>query len=148
MKREGDHGVRAALGAAALAAACLAAIVPSAAAAQQPTLAGTWTWTRKSNGCTEQYAFGADGVLVATSRDASTESEYRMAWAPEPTGRYKLALTTLRDNGGRDCADITADRTGTSSVFYLLFGGSRQTMILCTSPEGADCIGPLQRSAP
>lgn len=131
-----------------LASACLGVFVVMPLCARQPSLTGTWTWTRKSNGCVEQYDFRADGTLVATRRDARTESEYLMAWAPEPNGRYKLTLTTTRDNAGRDCADVTADRTGQRSVVYLLFGGSQQTMILCTSADGADCIGPLQRSAP
>lgn len=124
------------------------ALLAGAVAAQQPTLTGTWTWTRKSNGCSEQYDFRADGTLVATSREARSESQYIMAWAPEPNGRYKLTLVTTKDNGARDCADITGDRTGQRLVVYLLFGGSRQTMILCNSQNGPDCIGPLQRSAP
>jgi hypothetical protein len=71
-----------------------------------------------------------------------------MGWAPEPNGRYKLTLVTTRDNGLRDCADVSGDRTGRRQVVYLLFGGSRATMILCNSLDGPDCIGPLKRSAP
>ena len=131
--------------------ACLAALVGAAVAApvfaqQQPALAGTWTWTRKSNGCSEQYEFRDNGTLVALSRDARTESQYRMAWAPEPNGRYKLTLVIVKDNGARDCADLSGDRTGQQMTAYLLFGGSRQTMLLCNSLNGPDCIGPLQKN--
>ncbi len=125
-----------------------AAIAVPALAQQQPSLTGSWTWTRKSNGCSEQYDFRDDGTLVALSRDARTESRYRMAWAPEPNGRYKLMLEITKDNGARDCADVSGDRTGQQMTAYLLFGGSRQTMLLCGSLNGPDCLGPLQKSTP
>jgi DNA transformation protein len=128
------------------AALLLAAVMSTGAFAQQPSLAGTWTWTRKSNACAEEYVFRDDGTLSTSSRDARTESTYLMAWAPETNGRYKLALTVVKDNGARDCSDVAEDRSGRRSVVYLLFGGSRQTMILCNSLDGADCVGPLRRN--
>lgn len=133
--------------AAVLACALLVTFVTPPAPAQkaQPVLPGLWTWTRKSNECLEQYLFRPDGVLVATSRDARSESKYRMAWAPEPNGRYKVTLETTRDNGLRDCAGLSGDRTGQSMDVWLLFGGSGNTMILCNSVGGTDCIGPLER---
>ncbi|HEU0199347.1 MAG TPA: hypothetical protein VFR86_02830 [Burkholderiaceae bacterium] len=118
------------------------------AAAQQPSIVGTWEWTRKANGCTERYVFRDNGTLAVTSGDESTENVYRMSWTPEPTGRYKVTVKTVKDHGGRDCADSLADDTGLERVLYILFGGSQQTMIACGTPAGPDCIGPLRRAAP
>ncbi len=148
-----QRGILALCNAAALAGGLFAGIAPEPAYAQQaqsaqaaqPTLPGLWTWTRKSNECLEQYLFRPDGLLIASSRDARSESRYRMAWAPEPNGRYKVTLETVRDNGMRDCAGLSGDRTGQSMDVWLLFGGSGNTMILCSSINGTDCIGPLER---
>jgi hypothetical protein len=117
------------------------------AAAQQPSIVGTWEWTRKNNNCSEHYVFRDDGTMSVKSGDAQTEGKYLMAWAAEPTGRYKLSLTTIEDSGGPGCADTVADRQSRQGVVYVLFGGSRETMIVCNSPEGADCIGPLKKAA-
>jgi len=131
-----------------LAALCAIAVISQGTLAQhQPSVIGTWEWTRKSDGCSEQYVFRDDGVLLVHSGENRTENTFLMAWAPEPNGRYKLTLTTERDLGGRDCSGSTTDKVGRRAVGYLLFGHSRETMLLCASPEGADCIGPLKRIA-
>jgi len=129
-----------------LASATLLGICASAAA-QQPSIVGTWEWTRKTNNCAEHYVFRDDGTVSVNSGDAQTEGKYLMAWAAEPTGRYKLSMTTIKDSGGAGCADTVADREARLGVVYVLFGGSRETLILCNSPEGPDCIGPLKKSA-
>jgi len=128
--------------------ACVTAVISQATLAQyQPNLSGTWEWTRKSDGCSEQYVFRDDGVLLVHSGENRTENTFLMAWEPELNGRYKLTLTTERDLGGRDCSGSTGDRAGRRAVGYLLFSHSRETMLLCASAEGADCIGPLKRTA-
>jgi hypothetical protein len=124
----------------------LIAAICKGAFGQQPYLVGTWEWTRKKNSCSEQYVFREDGTLLIRRGDERTENTYLMSWTPEPNGRYKLAMTTVKDDGGRDCADSTEDSTGRRSIVYILLGQSRETMILCDSPAGADCIGPLKRT--
>jgi hypothetical protein len=128
------------------AAALLGAIACSDVAAQQPSLAGTWDWTRKSNGCAEQYVFRDDRTVSIKSGDERLERSYLMAWAAEPNGRYKVTMTTVSDSGGRGCADTVEGNTARSGTVYVLFGGSGETMLVCNSPGGADCIGPLKRN--
>jgi len=129
------------------AAITLLAAASTGASGQQPNIVGTWEWTRKSNGCSEQYVYREDGTLSVRRGEKLTENTDLMSWAPEPTGRYKLTMTTVKDNGGRDCADSTADSAGQRRIVYVLFSQSRETMIQCDSPAGADCSGPLRRAA-
>jgi hypothetical protein len=117
------------------------------AAAQQPSLVGTWEWTRKKNNCVEQYTFRDNGTAAVRSGEDRIETTFALAWAPEANGRYKLALKPVTDSGGRGCADTPEEAAARRGTVYVLFGGSGQTMILCTSLEGADCIGPLRRTA-
>ena len=124
------------------------AVFAQVAFAQQPSLVGTWEWTRKKNNCVEQYTFRADGTALVKSGDERIESTYRLAWSAEPNGRYKLALSTVQDSGGRGCADTVEDASVRRNLLFVLFGGSRETMIMCHSLDGADCIGPLKRNAP
>lgn len=124
------------------------ALVALRAFAQQPSIVGTWEWTRKSNGCTERYTFRDDGTVSVTSADALTQGTYLMAWAPEPTGRYRMTMTIAKREGGKDCRDAAATETQGARVRYVLFGGSHATMIICDSPEGADCAGPLHKRTP
>jgi hypothetical protein len=126
----------------------LAMLGAHAAAAQQPSLIGTWEWTRKKNNCVEQYTFRDNGTASIRSGDDRTETTFALAWAAEPNGRYKLTLKPVTDSGGRGCADTPEEAAARRGTVYVLFGGSRETMILCASLEGADCIGPLRRSVP
>ncbi len=124
----------------------LLASAPRGALAQQPSIVGTWEWTRKSNGCSEQYIYRDDGTASIRRADKHTENTYLVSWAPEPNGRYQLTMTTVKDDGGQDCAGSTEDGTGRRRTVYVLFSPSRETMIQCDSPAGADCIGPLRRT--
>jgi hypothetical protein len=117
------------------------------ACAQQPSIVGTWEWTRKGNGCSEQYIFREDGTLKIRRGEELTDNTYLMSWAPEPNGRYKLTIVTVKDDGGRDCEGSAENSTGRQSVVYVLFGQSRETMIQCGSPAGADCTGIMHRAA-
>jgi hypothetical protein len=117
------------------------------ASAQQPNIVGTWEWTRKNNNCSEQYYFREDGTLSIKSGDKQTQANYLMSWTPEPNGRYKLTIVTVKDHGGRDCAGSTEDTTGRRSTVYLLFGQSREAMIQCDSPESANCTGLMRKTA-
>lgn len=130
-----------------LAFALLLAGAVSDAAGQQPSIVGTWEWTRKANGCAEQYVFRDDGTVSIRSGEERTENTYLMAWAPEPTGRYQLTFTTVKDEGGRDCGEANDDKTGQRSTVYVLFAQSRESMIICRSAEGTDCTGLMRRTA-
>jgi hypothetical protein len=116
--------------------------------AQQPNIVGTWEWARKKNGCVERHVYRSDGTLAITAGEKRTENTYLMSWAPEPNGRYRLTVVTVKDHGGRDCLDSTEDRTGRRTVVYVLFSQSRESMIQCESPAGADCTGLMKRTAP
>ena len=115
--------------------------------AQQPSIVGTWEWARKKDGCPERHVYRDDGTVSIRRGDKLTENTYLMAWAPEPTGRYPLAVVTVRDDGGRDCDGSTEDGTGRRSVVYVLFSQSHESMIQCGSPAGADCTGLMRRTA-
>jgi hypothetical protein len=115
------------------------------ATAAQPSLVGTWEWTRKSNNCAEQYTYRADGTVSVKSGERQMEGTYLIAWAPEPNGRYKLTKKKVKDSGGRDCSDSGEDSQ--RSVAYLLFGQSGTTMIQCKTADGPDCVGPLRKVA-
>lgn len=128
------------------AAALLGALACSDVVAQQPSLAGSWEWTRKSNGCAEQYVFRDDRTVSIKSGDERLERTYLMAWASQPNGRYKVTMTTVSDSGGRGCAETVEGNTARSGIVYILFGGSGETMLVCNSEAGADCIGPLKRN--
>lgn len=130
-----------------VAAALLLGGASQAALGQQPDIAGTWEWTRKKDGCSEQYVYRQDGTLSVRRGGKLTEHTYRMSWAPEPNGRYRVTVATVKDNGGGDCDGSAADTTGRQSIVYVLFGQSRETMIQCESPAGADCTGLMKRTA-
>lgn len=127
--------------------ALLVAAVPATLRAQQPSLAGTWEWARKKDGCVERLAFRDDGTVTIRRGEETTENTYLMAWSPEPNGRYRLTMVTVKDDGGRDCDGATRDDSGRRSVVYILFSQSRESMIFCGSPEGADCTGLMRRIA-
>jgi hypothetical protein len=126
--------------------AILAIGARTGARAQQPSIVGTWEWTRKSNNCSERYVFRDDGNLSIRRGENLTENTYLMSWAPEPGGRYRVTVVTVADDRGRVCEGSTEDTTGRRSVVYVLFGQSRETMIQCGSPSGADCTGLMHRT--
>jgi hypothetical protein len=130
------------------AALALALAFPAGGQSRQPSIVGTWEWTRKSNGCSERYVFRDDGSASVTSRDERLDGRFRLAWSPEENGRYRLDMAVAKDHGGRNCLDDDQDSTGRSDTWYVLFSQSRETMILCGSLEGRDCLGPLRRAAP
>ena len=128
--------------------AVLLTVAWTGAHGQQPDIAGTWEWSRRKDGCAEQYVYRPDGTLSIRRGEERTENTYRMSWAPEPGGRYKVTVVTVKDDGGRDCDGSSDDDTGRQRVVYVLFGQSRETMIQCSSEAGADCTGLMRRTAP
>lgn len=95
----------------------------------------------------ERLAFRDDGMVTIRRGEETTENTYLMAWSPEPNGRYRLTMVTVKDDGGRDCDGATRDDSGRRRVVYILFSQSRESMIFCNSPEGADCTGLMRRIA-
>jgi len=130
-----------------VAAALLLCGASECALGRQPEIVGTWEWTRKKDDCPEQYVYRQDGTLSVRRGEERTENTYRMSWAPEPNGRYRVTVVTVRDDGGRDCNGSVEDSTGGQSTVYVLFGQSQETMIQCGSPTGADCTGLMRRTA-
>jgi hypothetical protein len=129
------------------AAAVLLAGASTGALGQQPDIVGTWEWTRSKDGCSEQYVYRQDGTLSIRRGEKRTENAFRMSWAPEPNGRYGVTIFTVKDDGRRDCEGSDEDTAGRQRIVYLLFGQSRETMIQCESPTGADCTGLMRRVA-
>lgn len=127
--------------------AALIACAGKAAFGQQPNLVGTWEWARKKDGCAEQFVFRDNGTVSIRQGEKSTENTYLMAWAPEPNGRFRLTITTVKDHGGRDCDEAAEDTTGRRNVVYMLFSQSGESMIMCKAAEGTDCTGLMRRTA-
>lgn len=125
--------------------AVLSACACTGAFGQQPSLVGAWEWTRKKDGCAEQFVFLENGTATIRRGEKRTENTYLMAWAPERSGRYGLTLTTVKDHGGRDCQGSVDEEIGRSRVVYLLFSQSGESMIMCESPAGTDCTGLIRR---
>ena len=76
------------------------------------------------------------------------EDIYDIAPAPDGKGRFKLTMTTLKDHGGKDCADREEDDTGRSSTSYVVFGLRFQSLIICEDATANRCFGPLRRVHP
>ena len=110
-----------------------------------PSILGTWDWTIKKNGCKETFTFKPGGVLEVTSGSEKTESTYEITPTMEPSGRYKMVATVVKDYGGVDCSNSKHDSTGQTSTFYLLFTFEGDTMGMCFSAGGTDCMGPLKK---
>jgi hypothetical protein len=92
--------------------------------------------------------FRDNGTLSVESGERQTENTFRMAWSPESNGRFRIDMTSLKNDGGKACSDTPEDYLPRRPVVYALFGASRGTMILCGSLAGSDCIGPLKKTAP
>src|SRR5256885_4911146 len=89
------------------------------AQAQTPSghpLLGKWQWTNPQNQCTELYDFRPDGTVPVTSGAEKTDNSYTVAASPDESGFYRLTMKTIKDHGGKDCADDDADSTGQESA--------------------------------
>lgn len=111
-------------------------------------IVGTWQWTRAANQCTEVYRFGSDGSGSVSSGAERTDDTYEVASTPEGRGRYKLAITTIRDHGGQDCVGSEVDSTGKTATGYVGFSPALDAMILCADATSDRCIGPMRRVGP
>lgn len=108
-------------------------------------IVGTWTWTRQDNQCTETTTYRVDGTSVTTSGDEQTEDRWKLSdWLPA-SDSWRLTLTTTRDSGGRDCANRTADDTGSTVNVFVRFASDGQRMVVCYAEADNRCYGPLRR---
>jgi hypothetical protein len=134
-----------------LAALTLAASLHAAAAAAgsiDHPIVGRWQLTHTASGCVETYEFRDDGTARVTSFEETLDERYEVSSTPEGRRRYRLTMTTVKDHGGRDCVGSTEDTTGKSSVGYIEFSSSTDTMIFCADATGAKCMGPLRKVGP
>jgi hypothetical protein len=107
-------------------------------------LVGTWTWTRTANGCVETHEYRADGSRFVVSGEERSESRYSVS-GPTPSGFMKLAVTTLRDHGGKDCGGDASDDSGhTWSVFFRI-DQPAQAVLFCYEEALTNCYGPFRR---
>jgi hypothetical protein len=135
-----------AFGAVALAAALHAAPAP-AGSADHP-LIGRWQWTHTASGCVETYEFRNDGTARVTSGEERLDERYEISPIAEGARRYRLTMTTVKDYGGKDCVGSTDDTTGKSSVGYIEFGPSGDSMLFCADATRTRCMGPLRKVGP
>ncbi len=126
-------------------AALSAAPAPPAPEKPAPSLVGAWEWTRKGSNCRVLYTFRGDGTGLILRGEEKTEVTYVVSGASKASGRNRLAMTTTRYLGGRDCAGSNADTTGKTAEAYLLIAPDGNTMAMCDSDLGLDCRGPFER---
>ncbi|MCW5626460.1 MAG: hypothetical protein KIT73_17230 [Burkholderiales bacterium] len=108
-------------------------------------IAGKWQWTRAENSCTEVYDFHADGTLAVISGLEKTDNTYTIASAPDANGFYVMQLKTVKDYGGKDCADVDSDSTHQENTVFILFHPEQPLHVMCMTPSPATCFGPLVR---
>jgi hypothetical protein len=133
----------------ALALLALGTSFPSAAQAPvhaRTLLLGTWTWTRSVNNCAETHTYRPDGSRSSISGLERSDSRYEISNQPSAEGFWKLDVTTIKDYGGKDCADTEADETGLSWSLYLRFDGTGNQLIYCYEQSLNNCYGPFTRA--
>ena len=118
---------------------------PSVAQPVAHPVIGTWSWTGFAGKCVETWQYRNDGVMLATSGDAVTEWRYSITPQAGASGFYKLALTSVRQNGKKDCAGDVVDEAGISASLFLQINPARDRHIVCKSESLAECFGPLGR---
>ena len=125
--------------------ACRALPPAPAGSPSAPSLIGTWEWSRPPDRCREVYTFREDGTVRIESGNERSENTYQLSDKPESSGRYQIMLRTTKYLSGLNCDGSSHDTTGEHSLLYVLFGPSNETLAICQSLEGLDCIGPLKR---
>ncbi|MGH8608029.1 MAG: hypothetical protein ACREX9_11600 [Gammaproteobacteria bacterium] len=110
-------------------------------------IVGTWEWTKKENNCTETYTYRADGTSLVESGQEKNEDKYEISGKAEGSDRLRMKVTTVKDNGGKDCAGNDKDNTGQTAVVFVEFDSSYNEMIVCLDEKSFKCFGPLKRVA-
>ena len=118
---------------------------PSVAQPVTHPVIGTWSWSGFAGKCVETWQYRNDGVMLATSGDAVTEWRYSITPQAGASGFYKLALTSVRQNGKKDCAGDVVDEAGISASLFLQINPARDRHIVCKNESLVECFGPLGR---
>ena len=131
-------------------AAALLVVTVLTAFAQTPVprthpIVGKWEWTLAENKCTETYDYRPDGTVPVASGTEKTDNTYTISASPDANGFFRLTMKVMRDHGGKDCGDDTADSTGQETTNFVLFDPSRTMHIVCMEPKLDRCFGPLKR---
>lgn len=128
--------------------ACLlTAYACSAVAAELKTnpLQGTWEWVNIKNSCVEIYIFGVEQSGHITSGEETSIARYEIADKPTDNGFYKVKLSIVKDNGGKDCGESYEDNTGDVYNKFVMFHPSGNQYVSCDSEDIKDCVGPFKR---
>lgn len=127
---------------------CRAAVAPAGAApnvAPASGIQGVWTWTRPFDGCKETFEFRANGTARFERGDERTDYDYRLAAAPEASGRYRVDIAPTWSAPGETCDGGFRDASERKAPVYVLFGARFESLAVCDSASGEDCAGPLHR---
>lgn len=108
-------------------------------------IVGAWEWTRKENKCTETYTYRKDGTSLVESGQEKNEDKYEISGKIEGSDRYTMKVTTVKDNGGKDCGGNDKDNTGQTATVFVEFGDGFSEMIVCLDPKSFKCFGPLKK---
>ena len=105
-------------------------------------LLGLWSYT--DEGCTDTYLFRKDGTFTSTSGAERLDGRFAIEILPDHVNApYKVSRTNLRDNLGKDCLGSSKNDVGSKDTRYVMFNASKDKMMVCSSPEGTKCFGPL-----
>ncbi len=129
---------------AAIAAAAARAAPPAALAEDHPIL-GTWEFDFPDRNCTETYRFFPTGTTLDSSGEEVTESAFEISAKADARHFYKLTSKITKGNGKKDC-DGQVSKLGVSSINYIMFHGSGESLIMCKSPTLEACFGPLLKA--
>ncbi|MGH8729165.1 MAG: hypothetical protein ACREV9_13665 [Burkholderiales bacterium] len=108
-------------------------------------IVGVWEWTRKESKCTETYTYRKDGTALVESGQEKSEDKYEITDTFEENNRYRMKVTTVKDNGGKDCAGNGKDNTGQTATVFVEFNDGYKEMIICLDANSFKCFGPLTR---
>jgi hypothetical protein len=131
---------------------CAAALQmsPARAADEAPPAAahpmvGTWSWTLFGGKCMETFQYRANSTMLSTSGEAVTEWNYTVTPQTTEKGFYRVAETSIRQNGKKDCSGDMVDETGTQNVKFIQLSPAKDRLIVCKAESLDACFGPLGR---
>jgi hypothetical protein len=107
---------------------------------------GVWRLNFADTSCYEEYDFRADGRLYTSSNQQQIESSYIIEREPSASGFYKLEEHILKENGGKDCLDMSQNED-TDYVYYLKFSPSEDQFLICLDESDEECIGYFIRQS-
>jgi hypothetical protein len=110
-------------------------------------IVGAWEWKTDRTKCAETYTYRRDGTALVESADDRNEDVYEISPATEGNNRHLMKVTTVKDNGGKDCSGSDENSTGDSATVYIEFDSSYNEMLVCLDATTYRCFGPLKRVA-